>query len=242
MSGPAIAAAEGQVQCDPVCQLFINGFGKVSRYTLTNFASLFSPAEAKDCRYTLSLVVDGREVASTTVTVPPFASVQFDPVEHFSGMELPELGLFTATLEPLEGFSHLGMLRPYFYAVFTDDHMKSVAVVHPQTTFLERAPAGVAWRSAHIVKSAEIDALEVFQVNPMPETRQTSLSVCDAAGNAIVTSSAIMAGRSVRRIIWPAAELRGSEFISLAASPMTAPNAKPLMFQHRNGGFTGAHS
>jgi hypothetical protein len=167
MSGPQIS--DSGTKCQPVCQLFINGFDKRSIYTLTNFPSLLSPAGAKECRYRVGLIDDrGTEVACGDVTVPVFGTVELIPSEFF-GCALPEVGLFTAELMGLDGYEHLGMLRPYFYAMYTDTDFGSAVLVHPQTTFLSEAPVGVNWRSAQVIWSTEVDSLEVFQINPVAE-------------------------------------------------------------------------
>jgi hypothetical protein len=249
MSGPQISGFHVTVggtrpMCDPVCQLFINGYGKQSTYTLLNFPSLYSPSEAQPCTYKVTLFDEGgTAVRQGTVTVPAFGSAAFKPRDAFAG-PLPELGLFTAELvdwaEP--AYEQLGLLRPYFYAIYYDDTMGSVSVVHPQTTLMQTAPAGVAWRSSLVISAREVVALEVFQVNPMPDARITSVAVTGLDGQTKAASAAQMPGRSVRRIYWPAADFDGSDYVCIASDAMTAPNAKPLLFQHRSGGFSAGHS
>ena len=199
MSGPS-APSTAAGKCPPVCQLFVNGQGKRSRYTLTNFASMFAPQEARPMTYAVKLLDEtGAEVASQDVTIAPFGTADFFPNERFSET-LPELGLLTAELRDYDGpaFEHLGLLRPYFYAIYHDDGMRSVAVVHPQTTFLDAAPAGASWRSSHIVACGDVQALEVFQINPTNETRETAVAVCDLGGEVKASSAAAMGPRSVR--------------------------------------------
>lgn len=245
MSGPQLAAGASQTRCNPVCQLFLNGFGKKSRYSLTNFASLYAPGDAKALNYTIRLLdAAGSEVYADDITVPPFGTADYSPAERFSG-ELPELGLFVTELGELpEGaFAGFGMLRPYFYALYHDSGMQSAAVVHPQTTFLSNAPAGASWQSSLVMPVAGLERIELFQINPSDETRATSVSVCRLDGTQLATSTAEMTAQSVRRIEWATAEFarETGPYVCIGSAAMTAPNAKPLLFQHRAGGFTAAH-
>lgn len=244
MSGPETASAEKTIKCDPVCQIFVNGNGKQTSYTLTNFASLYAPQEARPCRYTVTLFDEtGTEAARTGLSIPAFGTVEFKPASEFSGA-LPEMGLISVEFDETDatGYEHLGMLRPYFYAMYHDADMHSVAVVHPQTTFLETAPSGKTWRSTLIVATADIEALEIYQVNPVSEERQTSVAVCDLDGATLASSEASMGPRSVRRILWRSDEFSDREFVALSSGAMTAPNAKPLLFQNKKCGFTAGHS
>jgi len=244
MSGPQLPSSKNSDKCDPVCQLFINGYGKRSRYTFTNFASLYCPDQARPCTYSVVLFDEcGNPVKNTTLTVPPFGTTEFSPVEYFSG-SLPEVGLIATELVDWDtpAYLHLGVLRPYFYAMYHDDGLRSIAIVHPHTTLRKTAPETIPWRSSHVVCTDEIDGLEVFQINPLTEERETSISVCDLEGKIKVTSAARMPPRGVRRIFWNVGEFGEGRHVSLSSVTLTAPNAKPLIFQHRSGNFTAAHA
>ena len=73
MSGPSVAATTSAGLCSPVCQLFVNTTGVRSRYTLTNFASMLAPQDARPLTYTVRLLdSEGGEVAIDEVEVAPF--------------------------------------------------------------------------------------------------------------------------------------------------------------------------
>lgn len=244
MSGPGPTEAGKAGRCDPVCQFFLNGFGKKSLYTLTNFPSFYSPRNARPCTYVVALYDElGSLCGQTQVIVPAFGTVAFHPGAHFEGA-LPELGMvsvaFADGIDPAH--AHLGLLRPYFYAVFHDDGMGSIIVVHPQTTILDKPVAQRPWRSNLIARTAGLDAIEVFQLNPLAEARETSIEMCDTQGGVLAESAAVIAPRGARRIYWPRSDFAGAEYLALASRAMTALNAKPLLVQHRAGGFTAAHS
>lgn len=230
----------------PVCQLFLGGYGKRTVYTFVNFPSLYCPRTAASCHYALTLYdQDGVEVARGRVTVPPFgtAAVRLEDVLR---RPLPELGLLAAQIRPSAPFSyadhHLGTITAHFYAMYHDEEMRSLSVIHPQTTLWGASPPRMPWRSNLLIRPETIEAVEIFQINPATTSAQTTLSVSSPDGKPIVSSTSRIPARGVRRIYWPAVEFRERPFVVLTADAVTAPNAKPLLFQHYQTGFCAAHS
>jgi hypothetical protein len=227
-----------------VCQLFINGFGKQTIYTLLNFPSLFVPASPQACDYELTLHdQSGIELGTEIVTVPSFGAfaVRLPEVFKFS---LPELGLMSAKIYPRDeqAISHLGVLKPYFYAMYHDDQMRSMAIVHPQSIVLTNRPLQTCSRSSFVIRTDVVDGLEIFQINPVPAECKASISVVSMDGTRLISSDGLIPGLGARRVYWRTAKFRDYPFVSLASDSMTAPNAKPLLFQHSANGFTAAHS
>jgi hypothetical protein len=239
---PAPAATADEKQA--VCQLFINGFGKQTIYTLLNFPSLFVPGSPQVCDYELTLrdqsgIVLGTEI----VTVPPFGAHAVRLTDVFKS-SLPELGLMSAKIYPHdeEAISHLGALRPYFYAMYHDADMRSMAIVHPQSTVLTYRPAQTRFRSSFVVPTDVVEGLEIFQINPVPAECKASISVVSMDGTRLISSDDLIPGLGARRVYWRTARFQDHPFVSLASDSMTAGNAKPLLFQHSANGFTAAHS
>jgi hypothetical protein len=244
VSVPELAPAQNVSEKLAVCQLFINSFGKRTVYTLLNFVSLFVPDAPQACDYELTLYDQaGIKLGTEVVTVQPFGAlaVRLDEVFNFS---LPELGLLSATIYPRneQAISHLGDLKPYFYAMYHDEDMRSMAIIHPQSTVLTYRPVQTRFRSSLVVRTDTVEGIEIFQMNPVPEECKASISVVSMHGTRLVSSDDLIPGLGSRRVYWRTAKFRDHEFIALASDSMTAGNAKPLLFQHSANGFTAAHS
>jgi hypothetical protein len=229
----------------PICQLFIGGHGKQSVYTLINFPSLFAPASASACSYLLTLYdQDGAKVASRRVSVPAMGTIEIRPEDVFE-MPLPEMGLLSAQISAGSRTSyanrHLGPIRAHFYAMYHDENMRSMAIVHPQSIMWKQRPITESWRSSLVICPDKLNALEVFQINPTPSEADTEISICGLDGARLASSSARMAPRATRRMYWKTSDF-GDAHIAITSEALTAPNAKPLLFQHYNGGFSASHS
>jgi hypothetical protein len=245
VSAPELAPAAAIPHERPaVCQLFINGFGKQTIYTLLNFPSLFVPDAPQACDYELTLHDQGGvELGREVVTVPCFGALAVRLAEVFK-FSLPELGLMTAKIYPRneQAISHLGTLKPYFYAIYHDANMRSMAIVHPQSTVLTYRPAQTRFRSSFVVPTDVVEGLEIFQINPVPDECKASISVVSMDGTRLISSDDLIPGLGARRVYWRTARFQDHPFVSLASDSMTAGNAKPLLFQHSANGFTAAHS
>jgi len=239
-------ASPGHVDVGPpICQLFIGGHGKQSVYTLVNFPSLFAPASASACSYLLTLYdQDGMKVASRRVSVPAMGTIEIRLDKVFE-MPLPEIGLLSAQISAGSRISyanrHLGPIRAHFYAMYHDENMRSMAIVHPQSIMWRQRPDPEPWRSSLVICPDKLNALEVFQINPTPSEVSTEISICSLDGVRLVSSSARMAPRATRRIHWNTADF-GDRHVAITSEALTAPNAKPLVFQHYSGGFSASHS
>jgi len=229
---------------EPICQLFLNGFGKYTRYTFTNFPSLYSPPTASHCYYDLTLYDEvGSAVARTHVSVPAFASVEVR-LEDVARGPLPALGVVAARFRPGSPLSyadkHLGTITSHFYALYHDAGMESLSVVHPQTALWADSPPPVPWRSNLLILPELIDALEIFQLNPTPRPVESTISLCALDGTALLSARGRMPPRSARRTLWHGKDLPAERYLVLASDALAAPNAKPLLFQHYQGRFFSA--
>jgi hypothetical protein len=237
----------GPVDVDsPICQLFIGGPDKRSVYTLINFPSLFSPASASACSYKLKLYdQDGAEVARQSVTVPPRGTVELR-LETIFDVALPEIGLLSAQITAGSWLSyanrHLGPIRAHFYAMYHDAGMRSMAIVHPQSIMWKERPVPESWRSTLVICPDKLSALEIYQINPTPMEAQTEISLRNLDGAPLVSSPALMPPRGTRRISWSMSDFGESKHVAISSEALTAPNAKPLVFQHHRAGFSAGHS
>lgn len=229
----------------PICQIFLGGNGKKSVYTFMNFPSLYRPTGAYSCCYDLTLHdAAGETVGDAKVSVPPYASIEVRLEEVMDGL-LPELGVLSAQIRPQAFFSyadrHLGTITAHFFAMYHDEGMRSVCVIHPQTELWRHTPPRPSWRSNLLIRPDGIDSLEIFQMNPASTRCSSTLSVCDPQGAPIVSATAEIEPFGARRLEWKASQFGGRPFVALTADALTAPNAKPLIFQHHASGFSAAH-
>jgi hypothetical protein len=241
------AVSPGPIEIGPpICQLFIGGYGKRTVYTFVNFPSLFSPTTASACSYRLTLYDQGgNKVGSRRIGVPALGTVEVR-VEDIFDLPLPEIGLVSAQITSGSALSygarHLGPIRAHFYAMYHDEDMRSIAIVHPQSAMWEHSPAPESWRSSLIICPRKLKAVELFQINPTATAVQTEISICNLNDDRLASSSAQMPSRSARRISWLASDFTAHEHVVIASQSLPAPNAKPLLFQHHNGGFSASHS
>jgi hypothetical protein len=241
------AASPGYVDVgSPICQLFVGGYGKRSVYTLVNFPSLFAPASASACSYLLTLYdQDGAKVASRRVSVPALGAIEIR-LDKVLEIPLPEIGLLSVQITAGSRISyknrHLGPIRAHFYAMYHDENMRSMAIVHPQSIVWAQRPVPESWRSSLVICPDKLNALEVFQINPTLSEAQTEISIRSLDGVRLTSSSACMPSRAARRMHWDTSDFGQHKYIMITSEALTAPNAKPLLFQHYNSGFSGSHS
>lgn len=251
---PSYAALRAQELIAPgfgygetVVQLFLHDELRRTTYTFTNVASLFAPAEAAPCRYELVLHgPEGRVVGKTEIDVPSFGSAQVRLEDHLRG-PLPPRGLLVVRTRSRnrlhQGGRHLGAITPHFYALYHAPDMSSLALIHPQTGLIDAAAKDARWRSNLHLDVSGLTALEAFQINPGPRPARSVLELWD--GEQLLASADATLGPRVTRLVrWDEAVLRTAKGdVRLGARGMTAPNAKPLVFQLQAGGrFSASHS
>jgi hypothetical protein len=233
----------------PVVQAYLGGDFE-TRYTLVNFPSLYSPANAHPCLYDVALHAgDGRLIDGRRVRIAEFGSVEIRPDELFGG-GLPEVGMFTARIRAAGlmefGYEHLGTVTSHFYALYADRSGSSLALVHPQT--LVDAPRGenAAWRSGYLLDAARIRRLMALQVNPTAQPADVSLFLVDAGKpqERLQEQGGPIPPMGARKISWdlPAIGLTQGLF-SIGARGLPTNNAKPVLLAHfADGSFCGMHA
>ena len=228
-----------------ICQLFLGSGDRHTQYTLSNLPSMFAPSGNRSCYYDLTLYGEqGEPFATRRVRVPGCTSISVRMEELF-GPKLPAIGIVGARVGPTVSKwrrnKHLGSLTPHFYAMYHDDDMDSLALVHPQTALWDIKPEPTIWQSNLVIYPESLTKLEVFQLNPTPKMLESTLTVRLLNGEEVVSSTGNIGPRGVRQIVWQKDDL-GMEPIVLSSDNITAPNAKPLVFQHTASGFSAAHS
>jgi hypothetical protein len=239
--------APGFAYGQTVVQLFLNDELRRSTYTLTNVASLFAPREAAPCRYELVLHgPEGRVVGKTEIDVPSFGTAEVRLEDHLRG-PLPSRGVLVARTRSRnrlhQGGRHLGAITPHFYALYHAPDMSSLALIHPQTGLIDAPESDARWRSNLHVDVSGLAALEVFQINPSPRPAKSRLELWD--GDVLLASAEATLGPRVSRVVrWGQDVLRRAKgAVRLGATGVTAPNAKPLLFQvQADGRFSASHS
>jgi hypothetical protein len=229
-----------------IVQLFLHEPGRTTTATFTNVASLYAPQDAVGCRYELTLFGEtGARVGSIEVDVAPYGTVELNLAERLPGT-LPRHGILVARLRSAprlhRGAKHLGAIVPHFYVLYHAPDRGSLALVHPQTGLVEHPAPDQRWTSNLRYDPAPLAALEACQINPTagPARSTVELWCGDERLDAREAELAPMASRQVRfgRDVLD----RATGPVHVAVDGMTAPNAKPLLFQHLpDGGFAGSH-
>lgn len=232
---------------EPVLQFFLNGFGKVTKYTFVNFPSLYAPGTAHGCIYDLVLrdqtgVVAGR----TSIEVPPAGTAELVLSDVISG-PLPELGVVAAQIRSPRhldyGDRHLGTVRSFFYAAYHDEAMGSISVIHPQTAAYRSVPERFPWRSNMLLWPSRVMSFELLLMNPTPAEATTDLRLVGPDGATVASSKGAIPALGARRVVWGAEHFRHLPYLNAAADMLAAPNAKPLVFLNfESGAFSAAHS
>lgn len=216
-------------------------------HALTNFPSFFSPKSATPCYYNISLFdSDGKLKGEKKISLPVFGSFEVKPEKLFN-FEMPTYGMVAIKILPTKHFSfsdrHLGVISSHFYAFYHDEKMKSVALIHPQTSVNDFPVSDKYWKSNLLINSSKVDKLEIYQLNPSGQTAETRLILFDDQQKQIAESHSVMKPRSTRKIIWDISKLDTGSYLHLEAAGLTGSNAKPLIFTHlKNGTFSASHS
>jgi hypothetical protein len=232
----------------PVVQAYLGG-EYVTRYTLVNFPSLYSPQTAHACVYDLALyTADGRRVGSRTLRIAPFGSLEVRPEDLF-GANLPDLGMFTARIRSSNRFTfaykHLGVVTSHFYALYADREGSSLALVHPQTLVNAARGENMHWQSGYLLDAGSIRKLVAIQVNPTAEAVDVGLYLFrpGASSEQLCAMDGTIPAMGSRKVIWhlPAIGMTRGLF-SIAARGLPTNNAKPILLTYfANGSFTGMH-
>jgi hypothetical protein len=232
---------------DPIVQLFLGG-KRTTRYTFTNICSFFAPSSASPCRYQLTLYdAHGFVVTKAQLDVPPFGTAEWVPADSLK-KPLPEVGMVAATfrdVNPLQfGNQHLGTVFPHFFALYHDEHMASVALVHPQTHLNAAGTEGTPWKkwsSKLFIDPHRLQALEVFQINPLQHEQESTLLLRDPSGTVLASATARLPPFGARGVRWAIdAAVRERASVIVAVDGMTTANAKPIIFSVFEGGFFSA--
>lgn len=233
----------------PIVQLFVHEPPRLrTHYTFVNFTSLYSPGTSEPVRYVLTLRDDrGHTVGKAKIEVPPFGSVDCDP-ERVFGCKLPALGSLCAQIRSRRLFSysdkHLGKVTAHFYALYRDEGMRALSVIHPQTAIWNHTPRPERWSSNMLIPPATLESIRFLQVNPTQRPVQTEIVLrARHTGEIVERSVAAMAPMGARSVTWQTDQLSSRDMLYLTSDSLTAPNAKPLVFLFfRNGAFSAAHS
>jgi hypothetical protein len=233
----------------PVVQAYLGG-DYLTRYTLVNFPSLYSPQTAYPCVYEVALYApDGSRVGRRTLRIEPFGSVEVRPEELF-GPDMPSLGMFTARIRsanPLTfAYKHLGVVTSHFYALYADKELSSFALVHPQTLVNATRGENMNWQSGYLLDAGKIRRLVAIQVNPTSQAVGVGLYLVRAGARSqhLCDMDGVIPAMGARKVIWdlPAIGLTEGLF-SIAARGLPTNNAKPILLTYfADGAFTGMHA
>lgn len=233
----------------PVAQAFLGG-QYLSRYTLVNFPSLYSPATARACVYDVALYdAGGAKVASRSLRIEPFGSREVKPEELFN-VALPELGTFTARIRAAHPFAfeykHLGEVTSHFYALYQDRECRSLALVHPQTLVNSASGADLDWTSGYLLDAVRIRRLTAVQINPTSRPVQSTIRLFrDGGANAPLAEIAgVIPAMGARQTHWDLAALGLNDgLFYIGAHGLPTANAKPVLLTHfADGSFGGMHA
>ncbi len=230
-----------------IVQLFLHGPQRRTTFTFTNVGSLYCPAAGNGCRYELTLYDEtGHRVGRTKLDLPRFGTAEVRLHEHLRG-PLPETGLLVARVRNRPRINrvanHLGAIRPHFFALYHTPEMGSLALIHPQTGLVDAPCPDLEWHSNLTFDPATAATIEAYQINPSPEPVRSELRL--SAGDEVIgRSEAIVPARGSRCVRFGREQLASAKGrLHLPARGMTAPNAKPLLFQVAgDGSFSASHT
>ena len=221
-----------------------------TRYTLTNFPSLFSPSTAYKCIYDIALYNElGYCIGRNSINIAPFGSAEIIPSEVF-GKNLPNLGIFTAKIRSSSRFvlsdRHLGKITSQIYALYSDKKINSLALVHPQTSLVKNHSNPTQWKSDVLLDSGKIEKLIAIQINPTNKCSESTLYLCKDNGyqQKIGEVSSKISPLGVIKVEWDIKKIGiKNGYFSIAANKLTSPNAKPIILAYfKNGSFSGMHA
>jgi hypothetical protein len=233
----------------PVAQAFLGG-EYLSRYTLVNFPSLYSPSTARACVYDVALYdAVGTRIGARSLRIEPFGSLEVKPEELFDG-PLPEQGTFTARIRAAQAFDfeykHLGEVTSHFYALYQDLRGRSLALVHPQTLVDAASGSHMNWLSGYLLDAARIRRLTAVQINPTAQATQSSLFLFRAGAEhePLTETGGVIAAMGARVTHWELAALGLDDgLFSIGARGLPTANAKPVLLTHfADGSFSGMHA
>lgn len=234
-------------RCYPIAQLFLNTHTQKTTFTFINFPSLFDPKDALSCRYQISIFdSDGKFLSSTTLTIPPYGTRAIRIDELFP-QPLPDFGMITAQIRAGSGirypYAHLGDLTSHFYAIYHDDKMQTVALVHPQTPFAVEPLPEATFQSDVLIDPTLLDAIDIYQINPSQKSVPTTIHLKAMGGQILEECSAILAPRASRRVRFSMKTHQDAGLVFMSVHGLTGPNAKPLIFNiFSDDAFTACHS
>jgi hypothetical protein len=229
-----------------VVQAYLGGIYE-TRYTLTNFPSLYSPLHATPCTYIIEIYDEsGNLCASKKIFIDVFGSLEVQPKELF-GDKLPDLGLFSARILPQNpnSLAHLGKINSHFYALYSDKEHNSYALVHPQTYINEPRSEQQEWISGIFLDASRVSHISAIQINPTKKSVETNLFLildesivldhCNRPG--------IIPPMGTRCVRWNIAELGfDNGNIVVAGRGLPTNNAKPILLTFfKDGTFSGMH-
>ncbi len=233
----------------PIVQIYLGGEYE-TRYSLVNFPSLLSPMTAYTCIYDIALYSkNGSCVGKRSISLEPFQSYEVRPSEIF-GENLPDLGMLTAKIRSASPLvfsdKHLGKITPHIYALYSDKERRSLVLVHPQTTLVNKASKNQEWRSGVLLDSNKIKRVIAIQINPSKQSAKSTLFLYREGEERkwLGEMNGEILPMGARKIEWDIAKTGISKGnFSIGANTLLSPNAKPIILTYfDNETFTGMHA
>jgi len=229
----------------PVLQLFLGGQWTTS-FSIVNFPSFFSPLAANYYKYEVSLYDEnGKLKCSKIERLPPFGSKSIEPREFLGGTEV-ELGIVSFRIKPdtllFRTDRHLGVIKPQIFAFYQNQDSRAIGLVHPQTSLLTKTSHRPAWTSNQVIDLAITRKILLYQINPTHQHYRATLALrCIDTGSVIAEQNVSIPPLGTRCSSFNIEEK--IEKITISASQLPGPNAKPILFAtHKNGAIFTSHT
>ena len=230
-----------------IAHLYINDGPIRTAFTFTNFVSLYAPDSGLECAYDLTLYGrDGVVVDRARINLAPYGSLAVRPEDVFKG-EMPTMGMLSARISvgsPTNfAARHLGDLVSSFYATYSEPESGSIAVIHSLNKLDLPAAPDIEWTSQMVIRPAQLEALEIYQINPSRESAPSTLFLYDDQMNILASSGGTVPAHGTRRILMDVSEFKQIPHLRIGAHGLTARNAKPtVLCRFADGSFAGSHS
>ena len=228
----------------PVMQLYLHDKEIDTRYAVQHFSSFYCERGTYELIFRVRLYsAMGKEVAQKDFTLSYLQSQEIVPSECFD--KVPEIGMCTIELKTKEfqlyPDRHLGILKPFFYALYHTRDFSSMGLVHPQSAVFIKETPKIPWLSAQFMETGGLSKIVSYHLNPTVREFKTGIYL-QGQNNKLQSREITLSAMGVSKEEWNIKEC-GERLLRIGCDSLSTPNAKPLLFLYfEDGSFSMSHA